>query len=363
MSAHSALKAAAAFSLGAAVALTAASAAQAQKKIRWKMASSYASSLDVIGPAGVKFAEDVTKMSNGAFEIKFFEPNALVPPLQVFDSVSQGSIDSAYTAAGFHAGKIPAAVFFSTVPFGPQTGEYLAWMKFGGGKEMHEEIYAQFGVKPFHGCSINAPEASGWFRKEIKSVDDLKGLKFRIAGVAGQIVAKLGAVPTQVAGGEIYQALERGTIDAAEWVGPYDDEKLGLAKVARYYYYPGWWEGSAALHLFVNKDKWNSLPDDYKAVLEAACGEATVWMMAKYDSVNPEATKRLVASGAQLRAFPRPVMEACYKVWNELTAEMSAKNEDFKKAYEHMRAFQADQVAWFRVTENTFENFMSAVRR
>ncbi len=197
----------------------------------------------------------------------------------------------------------------------------------------------------------------GWFRKEIKTVEDFKGLKFRIGGFAGQVLTKLGVVPQQIGGGDIYPALEKGTIDAAEWVGPYDDEKLGFNKVCKYYYYPGWWEGGPQLSAMINIKAWESLPPEYKAALEAACAEANGWMPAKYDAQNPAALRRLVAGGTELRPFSREVMIACYKAAEELYAETSAKNPKFKKVFDSWNVFRKDQYLWFRVAENTFDNF------
>jgi TRAP-type mannitol/chloroaromatic compound transport system substrate-binding protein len=212
-------------------------------------------------------------------------------------------------------------------------------------------------------CGNTGAQMGGWYRKEIKSVADLKGLKLRTAGMAGEVLSKLGVVPQQIGAGEVYAALEKGTIDGAEFVGPYDDEKLGLAKVAKYYYYPGWWEGGAALALMVNAKAWEGLPKEYQAIVEAASHEANTLMLARYDAGNPIALKRLVASGAQLRAFPRPVMEAGYKASMEMFAEISAKNPRFKKVFEHMSKFLEDQVLWFRVAESAFDNFMVTGRK
>jgi TRAP-type mannitol/chloroaromatic compound transport system substrate-binding protein len=202
----------------------------------------------------------------------------------------------------------------------------------------------------------------GWFRREVKTLEDLKGLKFRIAGLAGQVMAKLGVVPQQIAGGDIYPALERGTIDAAEWVGPYDDEKLGFQRVAPFYYYPGFWEGPGMVHFFFNQQKWNELPKHYKAIVQAAAGYVTVDMVAKYDAHNPAALKRLVAAGAQLRPFSPEILEASFTASNELYDEISASNPDFKRVYEHMRAFRNDEYLWFQVAEYGFDNFMIRAR-
>jgi TRAP-type mannitol/chloroaromatic compound transport system substrate-binding protein len=204
----------------------------------------------------------------------------------------------------------------------------------------------------------------GWYRKEIKSLADLKGLKMRVSGLAGQVLAKLGVVGQQIAGGEIYQALERGTIDAAEWVGPYDDEKIGIHKVAKYYYYPGWWEGGPQLSTVVNLKQWESLPKAYQSIFESACAEANVHMLASYDAKNPEALKRLVGGGAQLRQFPQPLMEAAQKAAFEIYDEAAAKSPHFKRIYGQWLKFRADQFLWFRVAEMSYDNFTfnSAVR-
>jgi TRAP-type mannitol/chloroaromatic compound transport system substrate-binding protein len=205
-------------------------------------------------------------------------------------------------------------------------------------------------------------QMGGWFRKELKSVEDMKGLKFRIAGFAGTIVAKLGAVPQQLAAGDIYSALEKGALDACEFVGPYDDEKLGFAKVAKYYYYPGWWEGSAQGHNIVNLGKWNDLPKHYQAAIVMASSESFDWELGKYDAVNPAALKRLIASGAQLRSFPQDIMEASYKAANEIYAEISKSNAHFKKLHDSLSAFRGDSYQWLQVAELGFDSFMMRMR-
>jgi TRAP-type mannitol/chloroaromatic compound transport system substrate-binding protein len=202
----------------------------------------------------------------------------------------------------------------------------------------------------------------GWFRKEIKNLADLSGLKMRIGGFGGSIIQKVGVVPQQLAAGDIYPALEKGTLDACEWVGPYDDEKLGFYKVAKYYYYPGWWEGSAMLHLVINLDKWNALPKYYQAILAQACDAANVWMLAKYDAVNAAALRRLVGAGAVLKPFTVPVLEACYKAADDLYGEIAAKNPLFKKALESVNAFRAEQLPWWQIAEYSFDSFMIAMR-
>jgi len=349
MSIRSPLGATVALGLAAALALGATSDAQAQKKVRWKMASSYAGSLDVIGPAGMKFADDVTKISGGAFELKFFEPNALVPPLQVFDATSQGSIDAAYTAAGFHAGKIPAGVFFSTVPFGPQTGEYLAWMKFGGGKELHDEIYGQYGVKGFAGCSINAPEASGWFRKEIKSTDDLRGLKMRFYGLGAKVMEKFGVSTQLLAPGDIYPALELGTLDATELSMPSIDVKMGFHNVAKHYYFPGWHQQSSLQEVIVNKKGYDALADEHKHLLDVACDANAAWSFALAESRQFAALQEIKAKGVNVHNWPPEFMKQLEAKWLEVIAEESAKDPVFKKVHESYAGFRKNYAVWKEV--------------
>jgi len=271
--------------------------------------------------------------------------------------VQNGTVEMCHTASYYYFGKDPTFAFGTSVPFGLNSRMNTAWLTIGGGGDLLNEFYKKFNIYALVAGNTTA-QMGGWFRKEVKTVDDLKGLKFRVGGFAGTVLAKLGVVPQQIAAGEIYQALEKGTIDAAEWVGPYDDEKLGLFKVAPVYHYPGWWEGCSAIHNFINIDKWNSLPANYKSIVRSASALANEWMIAKYDIGNPAALKKLVASGAQLRPFTPPVMDACFKAANEVYAETTAKNADFKKLYDSMVAFRNDQYLWWQVAEYTNDTFM-----
>jgi TRAP-type mannitol/chloroaromatic compound transport system substrate-binding protein len=266
----------------------------------------------------------------------------------------------AHTVSYYYVGKDPTFAIASAVPFGLNARQQSAWLYQGGGNEAFNAFFKKYNVYGLQLGNTGA-QMGGWFRKEIKSVADLKGLKFRIAGITGQVLTKLGVVPQQLAGGDIYPSLEKGTIDAAEWIGPYDDEKLGFHKVAPYYYYPGWWEGGPSLHGFINLDKWNELPKSYQAAVINAANYATTWMQARYDIANPAALKSLVAKGALLRPFPQDVMDACYKATNEVYAEISAKNADFKKMIDLMTVSRDDQYMWWQVAEFGFDNFM--VRR
>jgi TRAP-type mannitol/chloroaromatic compound transport system substrate-binding protein len=232
-----------------------------------------------------------------------------------------------------------------------------SWLYQGGGNELADEFFKPYKVVAFP-CGNTGTQMGGWFRKEIKTVADLSGLKMRIGGIAGQVLQKVGVVPQQLAGGDIYPSLEKGTIDAAEWVGPYDDEKLGFQKVAKFYYYPGWWEGGPSVHAFCNEEKWNSLPKHYQAVIRNAAANTTLWMPARYDMQNPKALKQLVASGTQLRPFSTEIMEACLKATNELWADISAKNPTFKKVIDAMQAYRGDEYLWWQVAEYTNDSFM-----
>ncbi len=330
--------------------------AQTQPEIHWRLASSFPKSLDTIYGAADTIAARVAAATDGKFQIRPFAAGEIVPGLQVLDAVQNGTVECGHTASYYYVGKDPTFTFDATVPFGLNARQQNAWIYNGGGMPLLREFFDGYGVVNFPAGNTGV-QMGGWFRKEIKTVEDLKGLKFRIGGFAGQVLAKLGVVPQQIAGGDIYPSLEKGTIDAAEWIGPYDDEKLGFNKVAKYYYYPGWWEGGLNVSLLVNKQQWEQLPKQYKAVLEAACFEANLTMNAKYDAENPAALKRLVGGGAQLRPFPREVMEACYKAATELYEETAKSNPKFAKIYEQWKKFRDDEYLWFRVAENSFDNF------
>jgi TRAP-type mannitol/chloroaromatic compound transport system substrate-binding protein len=335
--------------------------AQSTPQLKWRCTSSFPKSLDTIYTAAEVFSKAVAEATDNKFQIQVFAPNEIVPGLQAADAVTNGTVEMAHTASYYYVGKDPTFTFGTCVPFGLNSRMQNAWMYFGGGMELMNEFYKKHNIFALPAGNTGA-QMGGWFRKEIKEVEDLKGLKFRIGGFAGRVLAKLGVVAQQLAGGDIYPALEKGTIDAAEWVGPYDDEKLGFHKVAQYYYYPGWWEGGPMLHNFINLDKWNQLPPAYKSIVRTASSMANEWMQAKYDAVNPGALKRLVSGGAQLRPFSQPVLDACLRASLELYAETSAANPEFKKVWEQMVAFRNDQYLWWQVAELTYDGFMVRAR-
>ena len=341
----------------AAGAVSAPAIAQSQPAIQWRLASSFPKSLDTIYGAAEILSKRVSETTDGKFQIRVFSAGELVPGLQVLDAVQNGTVECGHTAPYYYIGKDPAFAFATALPFGLNARQQNAWMYYGGGQDAVAGLFKDYGCVQFPAGNTGA-QMGGWFRKEIRSVEDLRGLKFRIGGLGGVVLAKLGVIGQQIAGGDIYPALERGTIDAAEWVGPYDDEKLGFHKVAKYYYYPGWWEGGPQLSVIVNLKKWDELPKAYKSAFEAGCAEANVHMLARYDARNPEALRRLVAGGTQLRAFPRPVLEASLKATNELYGELAQKSAHFKRMFEGWNRFRAEQFLWFRVAEASYDNFV-----
>jgi TRAP-type mannitol/chloroaromatic compound transport system substrate-binding protein len=321
------------------------------------MTSSFPKSLDTIYGGGEHFVKQVAEMTDNKFQIQLFQAGEIVPGLQAFDAASNGTVEAAHSVAYYYVGKDPTFAIFSCVPFGLNTRMQNSWLYQGGGNELADEFFKQYKVVAMP-CGNTGTQMGGWFRKEIKTVADLSGLKMRIAGIAGEVMRKVGVVPQQLAGGDIYPSLEKGTIDAAEWVGPYDDEKLGFQKVAKFYYYPGWWEGGPSVHAFFNEEKFNALPKHYQAVLRNAAANTTLWMPARYDMQNPKALKQLVAGGTQLRPFSTEIMEACLKATNELWGEISAKNATFKKVIDAMQAYRGDEYLWWQVAEYTNDSFM-----
>jgi TRAP-type mannitol/chloroaromatic compound transport system substrate-binding protein len=344
---------------GAAVAAVASPAiAQSSPEIKWRMTSSFPKSLDTIYGGAEYFAKQVAEMTDNKFQIQVFQAGELVPGLQALDATSKNTVEMCHTVSYYYVGKDPTFAIYASVPFGLNARMQNSWWYQGGGMEIGNEFFKKSANVIAFPCGNTGTQMGGWFRKEIKTVADLSGLKFRIGGIAGQVLQKVGVVPQQLAGGDIYPSLEKGTIDAAEWVGPYDDEKLGFQKVAKYYYYPGFWEGGPTVHAFANLDKWNELPKGYQAIVSNAAANTNSWMAARYDMQNPAALKRLVAGGTQLRPFTNEVLEACLKATNELWAEISAKNADFKKSIDSMQAYRSDQYLWWQVAEYTFDSFM-----
>ncbi len=332
-------------------------AVHAQAAVRWRLASSFPKSLDTIFGAADVFAKQVKAMSGGKFEISVHAAGELMPAFGVVDGVQQGSIECAHTAPYYFFGKDETFALGCAIPFGLNSRQMTAWMYEGNGMKLMREFYAKYNIVNFPGGNTGS-QMGGWYRKEIKTLADMKGLKMRIGGFGGKVLEKLGSVPQNIPGGEIYQALEKGTIDAAEWVGPYDDQKLGFNKVAPFYYYPGWWEGGPELDFFINNKAFEALSPENKAIVESAASHAHVEMQARYDARNPAALKQLVGAGTKLRPFPKDVMNAAFKASMALYDELSAKNESWKKIYADYSKFRAEQNLWFRFTEASFDKFM-----
>jgi TRAP-type mannitol/chloroaromatic compound transport system substrate-binding protein len=349
--------------IGGAVAVTAGTLAapaiaQSMPELKWRLTSSFPKSLDTLFGAAEVLTKNIAEATDNKFQIRVFAAGEIVPGLQVADAVQNGTVEMGHTASYYYFGKDPAFAFGTAVPFGLNTRQQDAWLTQGGGEQALNDFYKNYNIFGLAAGNTGA-QMGGWFRKEIKSVDDMKGLKMRIGGFAGQVMTKIGVVPQQIAGGDIYPALEKGTLDAAEWVGPYDDQKLGFNKVAPFYYYPGWWEGSATLHLFIGLDKWNALPKSYQAIIRAAAAMSNTWMVTKYDAASPNALRELLAGGTKLMPYPQPVLEACFAASNDVYAETNAKSANFKKIFDNWKNFRRDSVLWSRVAEGGFDNFMA----
>jgi TRAP-type mannitol/chloroaromatic compound transport system substrate-binding protein len=331
--------------------------AQSMPALKWRLAASWPKSLDTIYGACDTFSKYVSEATDGKFQIQNFAAGEIVPALQVLDAVQTGTVEMGHSAQYYYIGKDPTWALFCATPFGLNCRQQNAWFYEGDGQKLIDDFGKKFNMRCLP-MGNTGTQMGGWFNKEIKEPDDFKGLKMRIGGWAGKTFGKLGVVAQQIAGGDIYPALEKGTIDAAEWVGPYDDEKLGFYKVVKFYYYPGWWEGGTVLHLLINQAKFNELPKNYQAIVTAAAGFANVETTARYDTRNPQALKRLVAAGTQLRPFTQSVLEACLKASNEVNAETSAINADYKKVWDSIVAFRNDAYLWWQVAEYTYDTFM-----
>jgi TRAP-type mannitol/chloroaromatic compound transport system substrate-binding protein len=328
--------------------------AQSSPALKWRCPTSYPKSLATLYGACAYFSKAVQEATDGRFEIQVFSPGEIVPALQVMDAVSNNTVEMGHSAGSFNIGKDPAFGIATGLPWGLNSRQQAAWMYHAGGMDLLNGFFAGFNLYALPAGNTGAQPA-GWFRKPIKSLGDIKGLKMRVAGLGGAVLSKLGVVVQQLGAGDIYPALERGTLDAAEFVGPYDDEKLGLVKVAPYYHYPSPWEGSGEINFFFNKAKWDELPKSYKSLLTTAAAAAAHDMQAKYDAFNPPALLRLVGAGAILTQLPQDVIKASHAASLELLNEMSDKSVNFKKIYEHQVAFQKDSQRWLGVSDLSYD--------
>jgi TRAP-type mannitol/chloroaromatic compound transport system substrate-binding protein len=337
----------------------AAPAIAAQPSIRWRMVSSFPKNLDTIFGAAEAFVRQVSALSEGKFQISVHAAGEITPAFGVVDAVQQGAVECGHTAAYYFFGKDETFALGCAIPFGLNSRQTTAWMYHGNGLSLMREFYRDYNIINFPAGNTGA-QMGGWFRKELHTLADMKGVKMRIGGFGGRIIERIGAVPQNIPGGDIYPALEKGTIDAAEWVGPYDDLKLGFNKIAQHYYYPAFWEGGAQLDLYVNTKAWESLPELYKQIFETAAAQAHVDMQANYDVKNPQALKELYAGGTKLHAFPRDMMSAAFKAAMDYYEELSAKNPRWRKVYVDFSAFRRDQNLWFRFAEAGFDEFMQS---
>ena len=313
----------------------------------WNMQSTYPGSLTQLGTLGKHNAEMITKVTGGAITVNFQEPGAIVPALEVFDAVASGAVETGWSTPGYWAGKVPALQLFAAVPFGPQAGEYLAWMKFGGGKELFDEIYHKYNIHGVH-CGIIAPEASGWFRKEINTVDDLKGLKMRFFGLGAKVMEKMGVSTQLLAAGDIFPALELGTIDATEFSMPAIDLNLGFYQVAKHYYFPGWHQQSTLFDLMVNLDLWEGLDDTLRIQVETACDAGIAYGLAEGEAIQGKALIELRNKGVTIHEWPPEILDALNAAWKEVVEEQSA-DADFKRAWDSLTAFRAEYAEWKQI--------------
>lgn len=337
-------------------------AVHAQTVVRWRLASSFPKSLDTIYGGATVFAREVKALSAGRFEIEVHAAGELMPAFGVLDAVQGGTVEIAHTAPYYFYARNQAFALGSAIPFGFNARQMNAWMLHGNGRRLMDEFYAGYNMVSFAGGNTGT-QMGGWYLKEIRHVTDFKGMRMRLGGgLVGEVMAAIGVIPVDMPGGEIYEALQKRTIDAAEWVGPYDDQKLGLNKVAPYYYYPGWWEGGLELDFLVNRKAYEALPADYRAIVRAASSLAHADMLAKYDALNPNALKQLVVAKTKVLPFSLPVLDASFRAAMEVFALNESRSAQWKKIYADMRNFQRDQIFWYRFAEARYDSFMSAQR-
>ncbi len=327
-----------------------------QKSVTWRLASSFPRSLDTIFGGAEVLAERVEAMSEGRFRIRCHPAGEIVPAVQVMDAAQQGTVQVAHTASYYFIGKNPALAFDACVPFGFTSRQQTAWLTEGGGLELMRGLFADFNLTTFPAGNTGS-QMGGWFKREIRSAEDLKGLRMRIPGLGGQVMDRLGATVQMIAGGEIFPALERGAIDATEWVGPYDDEKLGFHKVAKYYYYPGWWEPGPSLSYQVNLDAWNKLPKTYQEMFVSAASESATAMQARYDQRNPPALRRLLDQGVEMRPFSDDLMRAARDASLDMLEEQAAADATYRSIYNSWKQARRDAYRWFGTAELAYSRF------
>lgn len=324
-------------------------------RVSWRLATSFPESLDILHGAGVRVARRVEELTGGNFTIRVYQANEIVPALQVMDAVMQGTVQCGVSPGYYYIGKNPALAFDTAIPFGLSTRQQYAWMMHGGGLELLNSIYADFGVISFP-CNSTGGQMGGWFRGPVGSLADMAGLRFRIPGIGGEIMSRLGVTVQNLGAPEIYPALERGAIDATEWVGPYDDEKLGFYQVAKNYYYPGWWEPGVTMGLLISMDAYNELPPAYQEILQSVCGETFADRLAAYDHANPLALQRLVNDhGVVVREYPQDIMDAAWRESNAYLEEQAAADATFRQVFESYRTFRDAQWSYAQGNELAYQ--------
>jgi TRAP-type mannitol/chloroaromatic compound transport system substrate-binding protein len=324
--------------------------------VRWRMATSWPHALDTIYGGAETVSRRVAEMSDGRFQIQPFAAGELVPGLEVLEAVQSGSVECGHTASYYYVGKNPALAFGTAVPFGLTAQQQNAWLYAGGGLEAINAVYADFGVISFPAGNTGA-QMGGWFKRRLEGPASLRGLKMRIPGLGGKVMAALGVNVQVLPGGEIYLALDRGAIDAAEWTGPYDDEKLGLARAARYYYYPGWWEPGPTLTALVNRQAWRRLPKAHQTMFSVACQEANLGMLSRYEALNALALKRLLQGGTQLVNYGEAILTAAAEASEQLLADMAAGDRGFREIHDQWRTFRRQVQGWNEVNEYSLSRF------
>ena len=326
----------------------------ARRRYRWKLVTTWPPNFPIFQEGVERFAREVRRMSGGSLSIQVFAAGQLIPALQVFDAVSRGTVEMGHGAAYYWAGKIPAAQFFTAVPFGLNAQGMNAWFYGGGGIELWHEVYAPHGLVAFP-MGNTGVQMGGWFRRPLKGVEDLQGLKMRIPGLGGKVMARAGVNPVLLPGGEIYTALDRGTIDATEWVGPFHDLRLGLHRVARYYYYPGWHEPGPALELSIHRPAWEALPRELQLIVQHAAASVNLWMLSEFEARNPEALRTLQERhGVQVLPFPEEILEALRRHSAEVLDGLGRDDPVFRKVHAAYRAFQEHGARWREVSEQAY---------
>ena len=321
---------------------------------KWKMTTTWPPNFPIVGEGCKQLADWVRQMSGGRLDITVYGGGELIPALEGFDAVSNGAVEMNHGAAYYWAGKLPAAQFFAAVPFGMNAQQMGAWIISGGGDKLWEDLYAPYNITPIL-CGNTGIQMAGWFKKEIKTVEDLKGLKMRIPGLGGKVLAKAGGTPVLVSGGEIYTNLERGVIDATEWISPFHDYLMGFHQVAKHYYYPGWHEPGAALEMMINKQKFESLPADLQEILRTACYRTSRWMGAEFDARNGEYLQKIInETDVDVKPFPAEVLEALKGFTKEALTELIEQDAESKKVYEAFDAFKKKVNVWMNVSEKVF---------